>query len=232
MTTDKSADVQKMFSRIARRYDLMNRLMTFGRDQRWRALAASKLDLPVRGWCLDLATGTGDLALAVITAHPTVRVTALDFALPMMQIGQRKAAARGDGLVYFGQADALCLPFVDAQFDGLINGFLLRNVVNLPQAFKEMRRVVKPGSQVVCLEITRPQTPVFRQLFGFYFYQLVPLIGGIVAGDLKAYRYLPNSLTHFPDAETLKAMMLEAGFSAVDYQLLAMGTMALHVATA
>lgn len=231
MSTEKSARIQQMFSRIARRYDLMNRLMTFGRDQQWRRLAASRLELPARTWCLDLATGTGDLALAVVDAYPTVRVAAIDFAMPMMEIGQQKVNGRREVLVYFGQGDALALPFASGQFNGLINGFLLRNVVDLPRALAEMRRVVKPGCHAVCLEITRPRTPIFRQLFQFYFYRLVPLIGGIIAGNLQAYTYLPNSLTNFPDADTLKTMMLAAGFSAVEYRLLALGTMALHVAT-
>src|SRR6478672_4438182 len=181
MSTEKSARIQQMFSRIARRYDLMNRLMTFGRDQQWRKLAASGLELPVRAWCLDLATGTGDLALAVVEAYPTVRVAGIDFAMPMMQVGQQKVNGRREVLVYFGQGDALALPFASGQFNGLINSFLLRNVVDLPRAFVEMRRVVKPGCHVVCLEITRPRTPVFRQLFQFYFYRLVPLVGGIIA---------------------------------------------------
>jgi SAM-dependent methyltransferase len=131
----------------------------------------------------------------------------------------------------FAAGDALALPFQTERFDGLINGFLLRNLVDLPRGLAEMRRVVRPGGRVVCLEITRPRTPIFREFFHVYFYRLVPLIGGIVAGDLQAYRYLPNSLTHFPMAEALKMLMLEAGFRDVRYRLLAMGTVALHVAT-
>ena len=188
------------------------------------------LRLPQGGCCLDLATGTGDLALAVRRAYPSARVVGVDFAFNMLDIGRQKLRARGGPIVFLAQGDALALPFADAQFDGLVNGFLLRNVVDLPRALAEMRRVVKPGCRVVSLEITRPRTPVFRQLFQLYFYRLVPLVGGIVAGDLQAYTYLPNSLTNFPDAQALKGLMLEAGYRHVDVRLLSLGAMALHVA--
>jgi len=219
-----------MFSRIARRYDLMNRLMTLGRDQAWRRLAARELRLSPGGLCLDLATGTGDLALAVCEAYPGARVVGVDFSLTMRHVAQRKAGMRQR--IDFAAGDALSLPFAAEQFDGLINGFLLRNVVDLPQALAEMRRVVKPGGRVVCLELTHPQAPLFRQWFHFYFYRLVPLIGGIVAGDRRAYAYLPNSLTAFPPAEPLRQLMLSAGYPEVHYRRLMLGTVALHVATA
>jgi demethylmenaquinone methyltransferase/2-methoxy-6-polyprenyl-1,4-benzoquinol methylase len=226
----RSARIQQMFSRIAVRYDLMNRLMTGGQDEAWRRLAAAKLDLSADTWCLDLATGTGDLALAVRRAYPSARVVGLDFAPAMLQLAQQKLLACGEQGVVLARGDALALPFADAQFDGLVNGFLLRNVVDLPRTLAEMRRVVKPGGRVVSLEITRPQTPVFRQLFQLYFYRLVPLIGGIIAGDLQAYTYLPNSLTNFPDAQSLKGLMLQAGYRSVDVRLLSLGALALHVA--
>jgi demethylmenaquinone methyltransferase/2-methoxy-6-polyprenyl-1,4-benzoquinol methylase len=219
-----------MFSRIARRYDLMNRLMTGGQDETWRRQAASALRLQPDAWCLDLATGTADLALAVRRAYPSARVVGLDFAFSMLGVARQKLRARSEQKIVLAQGDALALPFADAQFDGLINGFLLRNVVDLPRALAEMRRVVKPGGRVVSLEITRPQTPVFQQLFQFYFYRLVPRIGGFIAGDLQAYTYLPNSLTNFPDAQTLKEMMLQSGYHSVDVRLLSLGAMALHVA--
>lgn len=227
---ERSARIQQMFSRIARRYDRMNRLMTGGQDETWRRLAASALKLPEGGCCLDLATGTGDLALAVRRAYPSARVIGMDFAFSMLHMGQQKLRARAEQGVVLAQGDALALPFADAQFDGIVNGFLLRNVVDLPRALAEMRRVVKPGGRVASLEITRPSTPVFRQLFQLYFYRVVPLVGGIIAGDRQAYTYLPNSLTNFPDAESLKRLMLDAGYRHVDVRLLSLGAMALHVA--
>jgi len=243
MTTDKSSRIQQMFSRIARRYDLMNRLMTMGRDQAWRQVAARELQLPAHALCLDLATGTGDLALAVRRAYPTARVLGVDFSLDMLQVGRQKLKAQhtdgtavqvpshhSEASIAFAAGDALQLPFADEQFDGLVNGFLLRNVVDLRRALAEMRRVVKRGGRVVSLEITHPRTAIFRELFHLYFYRVVPLIGGIVAGDLQAYAYLPNSLTAFPDAEPLRRMMLDVGYRDVRYRLLSLGAMALHVA--
>lgn len=227
----RPAAIQQMFSRIARRYDLMNRLMTFGRDQSWRRLAARELQLSEGGRCLDLATGTGDLALAVREVFPTVAVTGLDFSQAMLRVGRGKSAARGDAGIHFTAGDALNLPFAAEQFDGLVNGFLLRNVVDLPRALVEMRRVVRRGGRVVSLEITHPRAPVFRELYHFYFYRFVPLLGGIVAGDLRAYAYLPNSLTNFPAAEPLCQLMLSAGYREVRYRLLMLGTVAVHVAT-
>jgi demethylmenaquinone methyltransferase/2-methoxy-6-polyprenyl-1,4-benzoquinol methylase len=227
MLTDRATRIQSMFSRIAARYDLMNRLMTFGRDQAWRAWAARELQLPAHGLCLDLATGTGDFAIAVRDAYPTARIVGMDFALTMMQVGQQKL--RGEKGITFASGDAHVLPFEDERFDGLTNGFLLRNVVDLPRALGEMKRVVKKGGRVVCLEITHPQTPIFRQLFQIYFYRCVPLLGGLVAGDLNAYTYLPNSLTMFPAAESLRTLMLQVGYRYVYYRLLMLGTMAVHV---
>jgi demethylmenaquinone methyltransferase/2-methoxy-6-polyprenyl-1,4-benzoquinol methylase len=229
MLTDRASRIQSMFSRIAARYDLMNRLMTFGRDQAWRRMAAKELQLPEHARCLDLATGTGDLAIAVRQLYPTAQVVGMDFALPMMQVGQQKLRAQQLNHVAFASGDAHMLPFDDEQFDGLVNGFLLRNVVDLPRALTEMKRVVKKGGRVVCLEITHPQTPIFRQLFQIYFYRCVPLLGGLVAGDLNAYTYLPNSLTVFPAAEPLRQLMLQVGYRYVYYQWLMLGSMAIHV---
>ncbi|MCA1553687.1 MAG: bifunctional demethylmenaquinone methyltransferase/2-methoxy-6-polyprenyl-1,4-benzoquinol methylase UbiE [Chloroflexi bacterium] len=230
MSDTRASRIQQMFSRIARRYDLMNRLMTFGREQAWRSAAARELHLPPNALCLDLATGTGDLALAVCAAYPTARVIGMDFSLGMLHVGERKLRARREARVEFAAGDALHLPFADEQFDGVVNGFLLRNVVDLPRALAEMRRVTKRGGRVVSLEITHPPLPIFREFFRLYFYRVVPLIGGAVAGDLQAYSYLPNSLTAFPAAEPLRQMMLQAGYREVRYRRLSLGAMALHVA--
>ncbi|HRA54187.1 MAG TPA: ubiquinone/menaquinone biosynthesis methyltransferase, partial [Thermoflexales bacterium] len=192
--TERARRVQTMFSRITRRYDLMNRVMTGGRDGAWRRLAANELKLSENGLCLDLATGTADLALAVRERYPDSRVVGADFSETILRAGAAKAKTRSIASLEFSVGDALSLSFPDATFDGIINGFLLRNAVDLPRCLREMRRVCKPGARVVCLEITQPQTPVFKQLFGFYFNRIVPLIGGVISGDFGAYKYLPQSL--------------------------------------
>ncbi len=226
---EQSKRVQAMFSRITRRYDLMNRVMTGGRDRAWRRKAARELKLSTNALILDLATGTGDLAFAVREIHPGAQVVAMDFSETILREGVRKARQRGEQGVVWSVGDALALPFPDATFDGCTNAFLIRNVVDLPLCLREMRRVVKPGGRVVCMEITHPQAPIFKQAFTLYFYKLVPIIGGLVAGDPQAYRYLPNSLTRFPPAEPLKRIMQEAGYRNVYYRLMGLGTMAIHV---
>ena len=228
---ERSRRVQTMFSRITRRYDVMNRVMTGGRDQAWRRLAAAELKLPASGLCLDLATGTADLALAVRERYPGSQVIGADFSETILRAGRDKIRHRNVTSLEFAVGDALALSYPDATFDGIINGFLLRNAVDLPRCLREMKRVAKPGARVVCLEITHPQTPVFKQLFQLYFYRMVPILGGIISGDYKAYKYLPVSLSAFPPAEPLKQLMLDAGYREVRYRLLGLGTMAIHVGT-
>jgi len=230
MEQERARQIRTMFARITRRYDLMNRVMTGGRDQAWRRMAARELRLGARSLVLDLATGTGDLAFAVREAYPDARIVAMDFSEAILREGVRKACMRDEQGTAWGVGDALALPFADATFDGCTNAFLIRNVVDLPLCLREMKRVVKPGGRVVCMEITHPQVPVFKQLFAIYFYRLVPIVGGLIAGDPKAYSYLPNSLTHFPPAEPLKRIMQEAGYRDVRYRLIGLGTMAIHVA--
>jgi len=230
MEQERARQIQRMFARITQRYDLMNRVMTGGRDQAWRRMAARELRLGARGLVLDLATGTGDLAFAVREAYPDARVVAMDFSETILREGVRKARLRGEQGTAWGVGDALALPFPSATFDGCTNAFLIRNVVDLPLCLREMKRVVKPGGRVVCMEITHPQMPIFKQLFAIYFYKLVPIVGGLIAGDPKAYSYLPNSLTRFPPAEPLKRIMQEAGYRDVRYRLMGLGTMAIHVA--
>jgi demethylmenaquinone methyltransferase/2-methoxy-6-polyprenyl-1,4-benzoquinol methylase len=226
---ERAKQIQTMFSRITGRYDLMNKVMTGGRDQAWRRIAARELQLAPNGLVLDLATGTADLALAVREAYPDSRVVAADFSETILRAGAAKA--QHDPHIQFAVGDALSLSFPDATFDGCTNAFLLRNAVDLRRCLREMKRVVRPGGRVACMEITHPQTPVFKQAFQIYFYKMVPVIGGVIAGDPKAYSYLPNSLTQFPPAEPLKRIMQEVGYRDVRYRLLALGTMAIHVGT-
>jgi demethylmenaquinone methyltransferase/2-methoxy-6-polyprenyl-1,4-benzoquinol methylase len=162
MDQERARQIQTMFSRITRRYDLMNRVMTGGRDRAWRRIAARELALGPNSVALDLATGTADLALAVRQAYPDSPVVAVDFSETILRAGAAKAAQRGVGAISFAIGDALSLPFADATFDGCTNAFLLRNAVDLSRCLREMRRVVRPGGRVVCMEITHPQTPVFR----------------------------------------------------------------------
>ncbi|MBS1253194.1 MAG: Demethylmenaquinone methyltransferase [Anaerolineales bacterium] len=227
---DKARYVQTMFGRISRRYDLMNRLMTFGQDQHWRKFAVRQAWVPAFGRVLDLATGTGDLALAVLDVRPSATVVGVDFALPMMQIGQLKLNNRPSRRIDFAGGDALQLPFDDDTFDTCLSAFMMRNVADVARAFREQRRVVRPGARVVCLEITQPATPLFRELFNIYFGRFVPAVGGIVSeGD--AYTYLPASVQAFLTPPELARVMREAGLRDVVYYPLALGAVSVHVGT-
>jgi len=222
----KRAYVRDMFARIAPRYDLLNRLMSFGLDARWRARAAQRaIGAQTAPFILDLATGTGDFAIAMQNRALQARVIGLDLVYEMLALAKEKNNARAIPLL---TGDALDLPFPDDTFDVITSAFMLRNVVSLERAFAEMARVLKPGGRVVALEITQPRLPVWSALYIFYFYRLVPLLGGALS-DRAAYRYLPASAARFVNADELARVMRAAGLRNVAYELLNMGTVALHV---
>jgi demethylmenaquinone methyltransferase/2-methoxy-6-polyprenyl-1,4-benzoquinol methylase len=228
-------DVRIMFGRITRRYDLMNRIMTGGRDVAWRRLAVgAALAGHARGTArvLDVATGTGDLALALERAGAGF-VAGLDFSPPMLEaaLGKSRAANRDRrGKPAWILGDALRLPFPDGAFDACTVGFGLRNMPDYFAALAEMARVIRPGGRLVCLEMTPLRAPLIGGLFGWHFEHVVPFVGGLVSGDRDAYRYLPQSVAAFPDAPTLATMMRSAGFADVSWRTLGAGTVALHVA--
>jgi demethylmenaquinone methyltransferase / 2-methoxy-6-polyprenyl-1,4-benzoquinol methylase len=220
--------VNHMFARIAPTYDLMNRLMTFGQDQGWRRKLLEAGALPPHGILLDIGTGTGDIAYAAMQQYPGVRAIGSDFTYEMMAAGVGKVP----GLVLpFVQGDTFALPFPGDTFDAVVSGFLVRNVVDRVAAFREMARVTKPGGRVACLEIAPPTNALLEPFFRFYFFTIVPLIGGIVSGDSKAYSYLPHSTVEFPPPDALARLMEQAGLSNVAYQEFMMNTVAIHVGT-
>ena len=217
-----------MFTGIAPHYDLMNRLMTFGRDQVWRRTVVRLCHLPPGGHLLDVATGTGDIAYEALAGDATACVTGLDLTREMMLRGRGKR----DGASFpFTEGDALALPFAADTFDAACSGFMMRNVLDVAAAFAEQVRVVRPGGRVVCLEITRPGQPLFRRLFDVYFFRLVPLIGGLVSGRRDAYTYLPYSTVAFPRPPELARIMQAAGLRDVRYQTAMLGTVAVHWGT-
>ena len=221
-----------MFDRIVPRYDLMNRVMTGGRDVAWRRLAvreALRGRDPAAMRALDIATGTGDLAMALRDAGVS-EVVGLDFSAPMLGEARRKDAASGGGRIAWVHGDAMALPFADGSFDAVTVGFGLRNMPNYGGALREMALVLRPGGTLVCLETTPMPVPVLRRLFDLYFSRVVPIVGGMLSGDRDAYVYLPASAAAFPDADALGRMMLAAGFARVRYLRLGAGTVALHVA--
>jgi demethylmenaquinone methyltransferase/2-methoxy-6-polyprenyl-1,4-benzoquinol methylase len=219
-----------MFTRIARRYDLMNSLMTGGRHHAWRRLVAQAVADAPPGPVLDLATGTADLALAIREADKRRLVIGADFSEGMLAQANAKLRARGHPRVPLVAADALTLPFADATFAGVTSAFLLRNLESLERGLVEMRRVTKPGGRILTLEITRPDVPVWGALFGVYFHRVVPAIGAVVAGDRQAYTYLPDSVERFVGPPELARLMERLGLRNVRYRRLALRTIALHSA--
>lgn len=224
---ERATYVQQMFDNIAPRYDLMNRLMTGGRDVAWRRLVVDEAHLPPGGRLLDIATGTGDIALEALRRDDQSRAVGADFSLEMMQRGRGKPGA--DRLRWLG-ADTLALPFSDETFDAVTSGFMLRNVVDVPRSLSEQRRVVKPGGRVVCLEISRPPRNLLSPFYRFYFHRIVPFMGGLVSGNRSAYAYLPQSADEFLSPDELADLMRQAGWRDVHYRKLMMETVAIHSA--
>jgi demethylmenaquinone methyltransferase / 2-methoxy-6-polyprenyl-1,4-benzoquinol methylase len=218
--------VRAMFDRISPSYDRMNRIMSLGMDGSWRSLAVRCTDLRPGDAALDVCCGTGDLALALLDAVSTRgRVVGLDFSQAMLG-----AAARKSSQVEWVRGDALRLPFAAGEFAAATIGFGMRNLADHERGFRELRRVVRPGGRVVCLELTDPPAwaaPSAR----LWTDRAVPLLGRLVAREVDAYRYLPASVHRFPAADELAAIMHRAGLRRVRYRRLSGGAVALHIGT-
>ena len=217
-----------MFDRIARRYDLMNRLMSLGMDAGWRRVAAQTAFGASATQVLDVATGTGDLAIDLARLGIPL-VVGLDFSGAMLHAARAKVEVAAPGRIRLVRGDALSLPFGNGTFDAVTVGFGLRNMPDYAAAIEEMGRVLKPGGRLVILEMTPVQTPVLRDVFSLYFDRLVPALGGLVSGDRDAYGYLPRSVGAFPPVESLADLMRAAGLRNVRYRAFALGTVAMHV---
>ncbi|HZP46731.1 MAG TPA: ubiquinone/menaquinone biosynthesis methyltransferase [Candidatus Binataceae bacterium] len=223
----KPARIRAMFTAIVPRYDLVNRLMTLGLDQRWRRQTVAAV-APRDGVVLDIAAGTGDLAFEA-AKQGARRVLGADFCPRMIEAARRKARRLPQtATVRFLVADAMSLPFADASFDAIVNGFMLRNVADLSATFVELARVLKPGGRLACLDLTPPRG-LMRHFFSLYIATVVPLLGVIFARNYAAYRYLFDSLAVHPDADRVAAMMRAAGFRQATYRVTGFGTVAIHL---
>lgn len=220
--------VQDMFARIAGRYDRMNRLMTFGQDVRWRRYVILKANLPVGGRLLDIATGTGDIADEGLRQVPGLRAVGGDFTIEMMQAGKRIASRES---IRWTAADTLALPFPDRTFDAVTSGFLMRNVIDVPGAFREQFRVTRRGGRVVVLESSPPKDNILKPFIKIHLNTIIPTLGRMVTGNADAYRYLPESTQAFQGPEQLADAMRAAGFVDVSYRLFMFGTIGVHVGT-
>ncbi|MCI0712399.1 MAG: ubiquinone/menaquinone biosynthesis methyltransferase [Chloroflexi bacterium] len=223
-TSDKS-HVQEMFGNIAPRYDLMNRLMTFGRDQYWRKFVVEKAQISDNGMVLDIATGTGDIAFEIRRQKRDAQIIAADFALPMMVVGKNRKW--GQDVLWLG-ADAQNLPLPSSTFDAVVSGFLLRNVPDINRTLGEQWRILKPGGRIVTLDTTPPSHNLLRPLINLHFKFIIPVMGRLITGDSSAYRYLPESTLSFTSADELSNRFEDAGFKDVGYRRFMMGTIAVH----
>jgi demethylmenaquinone methyltransferase/2-methoxy-6-polyprenyl-1,4-benzoquinol methylase len=216
--------VQDVFTRIAPRYDLMNRLMTAGQDVRWRQEVIRRAQIPSGGCLLDLGAGTGDLAREALHQQPQCWPVAADFTLGMMRVGK----SHGGIPIEWSGVDALHLPFPRNCFDVVVSGFLLRNVADLQAALQEQYRVLKPGGRFVALDTTQPRRNWYSPLVRVHMHTVIPWLGWLLTGQRDAYTYLPNSTESFVRAEELVARLAAVGFREVGCQVRMFGTIAIH----
>lgn len=215
--------VRSLFNAIAYRYDLLNHLLSGGIDLYWRRKAIEHLRPDAPRTILDVATGTGDFALAALRLNPE-RVVGVDIAENMLAIGREKLRRRGaQDRVTFELGDAERLAFSDGTFDAAIVAFGVRNFENLNQGLREMRRVLNPGGRVIILEFSRPQTAPFRQIYLAYFRTILPLIGRLVSGHTGAYTYLPDTVMRFPEGPAFLEQLRASGFDDLREERLTFG---------
>lgn len=223
---ERAQYVQSMFARVAGRYDLMNRLMTGGQDLTWRRYVIQQAQLPPNGRLLDIATGTGDIALEGQKQVPGLQAVGGDFTIEMMQAGKRIPQRRQ---IQWVGSDTLALPFPDNYFDAVTSGFLMRNVIDVKGAFREQMRVTKSGGRVVVLESSPPKDNLLRPFISIHLNHVIPILGKLITGEADAYTYLPDSTQQFQTPEALANTMWELGYTNVYYKLFMFGTVAVHV---
>ena len=228
----KQALVNDVFHSVARRYDLMNDLMSFGLHRAWKDALVTAVNPPrsTPFAVLDIAGGTGDVAFRLIEAGGALtRVTVCDINLDMLDVGRERAALRGDDApVTFAEANAEALPFADRGFDAATIAFGIRNVPRIERALAEAFRVLKIGGKFVCLEFSSVDVPALDRLYDFYSFNVIPALGRMVAGDAESYRYLVESIRRFPKPQAFAAMLRAAGFTRVSFQALSGGIVTLH----
>ncbi len=234
---DKSAKdpakIQMMFETIAHRYDLLNRVLSLGIDRYWRRFAVNQLPKVEKPFFLDVATGTGDVAIEIAKKYsPNVKVVGVDFSDKMLELGKKKVRKAGyQDRIELRPGDVISLPFEDNTFDAAIIAFGIRNVQDHKQGIKEIGRVIKSNGKVVILEFTSIQNRFLKAPYCFYITKILPFIGEIVSGKKGAYKYLPSSMLDFPGPDKFKKIMEEAGLQNVKYYKLTFGITIVHVGT-
>ena len=217
---------REMFDAIAQRYDVLNHLLSGGIDIYWRRRALDNLQLSNEPRILDLATGTADFALAAGRLNPK-RIIGVDVALEMLRLGVKKVEERSAPAALMG-GDAEHLPFKEGSFDVVMGAFGVRNFGHIPSGLAEAHRVLRPGGQILVLDFCEPATPFFKQLYQFYFHNILPLIGGLLSGQRQAYAYLPNSVGTFPQGSAFVRLLEDAGFVEASATTLTMGICSIY----
>ena len=228
-TDEKVSRVRNVFDRVASRYDLMNDLMSFGLHRIWKEALMAQLKPRPGMHLLDLAGGTGDIAMRCLQHAPDAEVTICDINQQMLEEGRNRAidANRLQGLQWIcGNAEAL--PFEDMSFDACTIAFGIRNVTDIPKALKEMHRVLKPGGHFLCLEFSEVKAEMLAAIYETYSFKIIPQIGKMIVGDAAPYQYLVESIRRFPNQKTFAEMIRSAGFGNVTYKNMTGGVVALH----
>jgi demethylmenaquinone methyltransferase/2-methoxy-6-polyprenyl-1,4-benzoquinol methylase len=229
---DKATYIKSMFSAIAGRYDLLNRLFSLRQDTAWRKFAISRCDIEPGSLVLDAATGTGEMARLLIRQNSGCTVVGIDFCPAMLARARTKLATATDSdTVHLIMGDVLRLPFPDDTFDCATIGYALRNVVSIADAFREMARVVKPGGRVVSLELTQPSSRLVRTVHNIYTWRFLPLVGALISGNREAYRYLPRSIAELIPPQEVKRVMEDAGLRQVEFYRLTLSVATVHAGT-
>lgn len=226
----KSEQVKDMFDSIAPAYDFMNRAMTFGIDKLWRRAAVKILQHERHDDILDIATGTGDLAIMIAKMLDPLSVIGVDLSAGMIEIGRKKVSEAGlDDIVSLGIGDCLQLPFTDNSFDCITCAYGVRNFQDLQAGYNEMHRVLRTGGIVVILELSTPRSPIVKPFYNLYTRYVIPNVGRLVSKDVRAYTYLPESIAAVPQGEQMTAIMTRAGFSDVKFIPMTFGTCTIYI---
>lgn len=228
---DKSVQVREMFDSIAPAYDWMNRAMTFGLDKLWRRRAVGIVAADNPDSIVDLATGTGDLAIAMARKIPRARITGLDLSDGMVSIGQRKVAEAGlSGRIRLLTGDCLAMPFQDTSADAVTVAYGVRNFEHLDRGYAEMFRILKPGGLLCVVELSTPVNPFVRPFYKLYTKIIIPALGRIVSKDRRAYSYLPESIAAVPQGDVMLSLIRDAGFTETRFRRLTFGVCTIYTA--